>query len=175
MRFRDTILSGVWIVEPQPYKDERGLFARTFCAQEFAAQGLPCRFVQCNTSWNRLKGTLRGMHYQLPPSSEAKLIRCTAGSIWDVIVDLRPGSPTYLQHFGIELSAQNRLSLFIPEMFAHGFQTLEDETEAAYQMSEFYAPELSKGLRYNDPRLAIRWPLPVSSISEKDESWDLIR
>jgi dTDP-4-dehydrorhamnose 3,5-epimerase len=174
MRFIATKLKGACIVEPEPHKDSRGLFARTFCAREFRDQGLAETFVQCNTSWNTHKGTVRGLHYQLSPSSEAKLVRCTAGGIWDVIVDLRPGSPTYLQHVGIELSAWNRRALYIPEMFAHGFQTLEDGTEVFYQMSEFYAPELARGLRYDDPRLGIRWPLPVSSISEKDEKWALL-
>ena len=131
-------------------------------------------FVQCNTSWNALAGTVRGLHYQLPPSGEVKLVRCTAGSLWDVIVDLRPGSPTYLRHFGIELSARNRIALYVPEMFAHGYQTLEDDTEVFYQMSEFYAPDLATGLRYNDPKLGINWPLAVTIVAEKDRTHSLL-
>jgi dTDP-4-dehydrorhamnose 3,5-epimerase len=174
VRFTATKLKDACIVEPEPYQDSRGLFARTFCAREFRGQGLLESFVQCNTSWNAQRGTVRGLHYQLPPSGEAKLVRCTAGSLWDVIVDLRADSETYLEHIGVELSAANRRALYIPEMFAHGFQTLEDGTEVFYQMSEFYAPKLASGLRYDDPRLGIRWPLPVASISEKDLSWKLL-
>jgi dTDP-4-dehydrorhamnose 3,5-epimerase len=174
MRFTPTNLEGAWLVELEPHGDERGFFARTFCAREFQDQGLVDRFAQCNTSWNATKGTLRGMHYQLPPSSEVKLVRCTSGSVLDLIVDLRTDSPTYLEHFAIELTARNRLALYIPEMFAHGFQTLEDGTEVFYQMSEFYAPKFATGLRYDDPRLRIRWPLPVVSISEKDRTWPLL-
>lgn len=171
MRFTPTKLAGSWLVEPEPFEDERGLFARTFCAREFQAYGLADVFVQCNTSWNVRSGTIRGLHFQLPPATEAKLVRCTAGAIWDVIVDLRPQSPTYLQHLGVELCAQDRKALYIPEMFAHGFQALRDETEVFYQMSEFYAPPLASGLRFDDPRLGIPWPLPVSSISKKDLDW----
>jgi dTDP-4-dehydrorhamnose 3,5-epimerase len=174
MHFTETPLIGAFVVELQPHKDDRGLFARTFCAREFGAQGLIETFVQCNTSWNTGKGTVRGLHYQLPPSSEAKLVRCTAGAMWDVIVDLRTASPTYLQHIGVELTAANQKALYIPEMFAHGFQTLEDGTEVFYQMSEFYAPELARGLRYDDPKLGIKWPLAVGSISDKDQRWALL-
>ena len=173
MRFIETALHGAFIVELQPHNDGRGLFARTFCAREFSAQKLTGSFVQCNTSWNANKGTVRGLHYQVLPC-EVKLVRCTAGSIWDVIVDLRPNSSTYLQHVGVELTAINRRALYVPEMFAHGFQSLEDGTEVFYQMSEFYAPELARGVRYDDPKLRIRWPLPVSAISEKDQSWALL-
>ena len=171
MRFIATNLDGAWVIEPQLHEDSRGLFARTYCAREFREQRLGDRFVQCNTSWNAHKGTVRGLHYQLPPSSEVKLVRCTAGALWDVIVDLRPDSPTYLQHVGVELSARNRFALYIPEMFAHGFQTLEEGTEVFYQMSEFYAPKLSRGIRYDDPKLRVKWPLPVASISDQDLSW----
>jgi dTDP-4-dehydrorhamnose 3,5-epimerase len=171
MNFIFTKLEGAWIVEPEPHKDSRGFFARTYCAQEFAERGLADRFVQCNTSWNAHKGTVRGLHYQLPPSSEVKLVRCTAGSLVDVIVDLRKNSPTYLQSFSVELTARNRLALYIPEMFGHGFQTLADDTEIFYQMSEFYAPKLGRGLRYDDPKLGIDWPLPVTAISDQDLSW----
>lgn len=174
MHFVATEFEGVWIVELQPHRDSRGLFARTYCAQEFGEQGLVNTFVQCNTSWNPRKATVRGLHYQLLPSSEVKLVRCTAGALLDVIVDLRPGSATYLQNFAVELTAANRLALYIPEMFAHGFQTLEEGTEIFYQMSEFYTPKLAKGLRYDDPKLGIKWPLPVSSVSDQDLSWPLL-
>jgi dTDP-4-dehydrorhamnose 3,5-epimerase len=173
MQFKETPLAGAFVIETEPHEDNRGFFARTFCAREFEAQGLVGTFVQCSTSWNTRRGTVRGMHYQLPPSCEAKLVRCTAGALWDVIVDLRVGSPTHMQSFGIELSARNRTALYIPEMFAHGFQTLEDGTEVFYQMSEFYAPDLSTGLRCDDPKIGIEWPLPVSSISDKDRQWAL--
>jgi dTDP-4-dehydrorhamnose 3,5-epimerase len=174
MWFRPTPLPGAYIVEPEPHADERGLFARTFCAREFGSNGLADRFVQCNTSWNAHKGTLRGLHYQRPPCGEVKLVRCTTGALWDVIVDLREDSPTYLQHVGVELSARNRLALYIPQMFAHGFQTLEDGTEVFYQMSEFHAPESAAGLRYDDPRLRIEWPMRPSSLSDKDQAWPLL-
>ncbi|MBV8216078.1 MAG: dTDP-4-dehydrorhamnose 3,5-epimerase [Verrucomicrobia bacterium] len=172
MRFIATSLEGACIVEPEPHEDDRGLFARTFCEKEFHDQGLIVKFVQCNTSWNVRAGTIRGLHYQLAPLLEAKLVRCTAGSLWDVIVDLRPDSRTYLQHFGVKLTARNRKALYVPEMFAHGFQTLEDGTEVFYQMSEFYSPKVGRGLRFNDPKLGINWPLSVASISERDLSWD---
>ena len=174
MRFTELSLKGAYLVEPQPHEDNRGFFVRTFCAREFRNHGLVDAFVQCNTSWNAVEGTVRGMHYQRPPSSEVKLVRCTAGALWDVIVDLRPDSPSYLQHVGVELSARNRLALYVPEMFAHGFQTLEEGTEVFYQMSEFYELELSAGLRYDDPKLGIKWPLPVSIVSEKDRTQALL-
>jgi dTDP-4-dehydrorhamnose 3,5-epimerase len=174
MRFTPTKLAGAYIIEPQPHADSRGLFARTFCANEFRAQGLVDVFVQCNTSWNVSKGTLRGLHFQLSPSSEVKLVRCTAGALWDVIVDLRPQSATYLQYVAVELTAGNRSALYIPEMFAHGFQTLEEGTEVFYQMSQFYAPKLAQGIRYNDPKIGIKWPMPVTSISDLDLNWTLL-
>ena len=174
MRFTATKLAGAYIIEPQLHEDDRGLFARTYCAREFRNQGLAGTFVQCNTSWNAHAGTVRGLHYQLPPACEAKLVRCTAGSLWDVIVDVRPDSPTYLQYAGVELTAKNRRALYIPEMFAHGFQTMEDGTEVFYQMSEFYAPELAVGLRYDDPQLRISWPLPVVSLSDRDRTLPLL-
>jgi dTDP-4-dehydrorhamnose 3,5-epimerase len=171
MQFIPTTLEGAWIVELQPHQDDRGFFARTFCAEEFAARGLSDRFVQCNTSWNVRKGTVRGIHYQLAPSAEIKLVRCTAGALLDVIVDLRPDSPTYLQIYRIELTAGNRLAVYIPEMFGHGFQTLQDGTEVLYQMGELYRPDLGRGVRYDDPKLGINWPLPVTAISAQDLSW----
>jgi dTDP-4-dehydrorhamnose 3,5-epimerase len=175
MQFIATKLKGAWVIEPQPHTDSRGLFARTYCAREFGEYGLVDSFVQCNTSWNARKGTVRGLHCQLPPSSEVKLVRCTAGALLDVIVDLRPESATYLQHVAVELTATNRLAIYIPGMFAHGFQALEDGTEVFYQMSEFYAPKLARGLRYDDPKLGIKWPLPVTSISDQDLSWPLMK
>lgn len=175
MRFIRTQLTGAVVVELEPHQDERGFFARSFCAREFKEQGLAGDFVQCNISWSAQRGTIRGLHHQLPPSCEAKLVRCTAGSIWDVIVDLRPGSPTYLKHTAVELSAANRLSLYVPEMFAHGFQTLDNHAEVFYQMSTCHAPELAAGLRHDDPKLGISWPLAVSSISEKDRGWALLQ
>jgi dTDP-4-dehydrorhamnose 3,5-epimerase len=174
MRFIPTNLEGAWIIQPQPYKDERGFFARTFCAEEFGSRGLVERFVQCSISWNTRRGTVRGLHYQLPPSSEVKLVRCTVGALLDVIIDLRPASPTYLQSYSAELTGANRLALYVPAMFAHGFQTLEDGTEVYYQMSEFYAPKLARGLRYDDPKLGINWPLSVASISSQDLTWPLL-
>jgi dTDP-4-dehydrorhamnose 3,5-epimerase len=174
MRFLATELAGAFIIEPQPSADERGLFARTFCAAEFAEHGLATEFVQCSTSFNRKRGTLRGLHYQLQPAAEVKLVRCTAGAISDVVVDLRPDSPTHGKHILVELTAENRRALYIPEMFAHGFQTVVDDAEVFYQISEFYAPDHSTGVRFDDPKLGIRWPLPVTSISDKDRGWPLL-
>jgi dTDP-4-dehydrorhamnose 3,5-epimerase len=174
MIFTPTKLSGVYIVEPEPHTDARGFFARTFCAREFKAQGLAAEFVQCSISANRTRGTLRGLHYQTPPACETKLVRCTSGAICDVVVDLRQDSPTRLQHLGVELTARNRRALYIPEMFAHGFQTLADETEVFYQISQFYAPGKSDGLRFDDPKLGIQWPLPVAVINDKDRNWPLL-
>ncbi len=174
MIFIPTKLSGVYIIEPEPHQDARGFFARTFCAREFGEQGLATEFVQCSISANRTRGTLRGLHYQLPPACETKLVRCTSGAIYDVVVDLRKDSPTCLQHLGVELTAQNRRALYIPGMFAHGLQTLADETEVFYQISEFYAPDKSAGLRFDDPKLGIQWPLPVTVINDKDRNWPLL-
>jgi dTDP-4-dehydrorhamnose 3,5-epimerase len=172
--FIETKLKGAFIVEPEPHEDSRGAFARTFCAREFAARGLLAQFVQCSVSSSRKRGTLRGLHYQLPPACEVKLVRCTAGALYDVIVDLRPGSPTYRQHIGAELTARNRWALYVPEMFAHGFQTLEENTDVFYQISQYYAPQTATGVRFDDPRLAVQWPLPVAALSEKDMNWPLL-
>lgn len=174
MIFIPTKLSGVFIVEPEPHPDARGFFARTFCTREFKEQGLATEFVQCSISANRARGTLRGLHYQLPPAGEIKLVRCTSGAIYDVVVDLRHDSPTYLEHLSVELTARNRRALYIPEMFAHGLQTLADETEVFYQISEFHAPDKSAGLRFDDPKLGIQWPLPVTVINDKDRNWPLL-
>jgi dTDP-4-dehydrorhamnose 3,5-epimerase len=174
MRFVETPLKGAFVVELERIEDERGFFARSFCEREFAEQGLVPRFVQCNLSYNRSKGTLRGMHYQAEPHPEAKLVRCTFGAIFDVIVDIRPASPTVHRWFGTELSASNRRMLFIPTGFAHGFQCLTDDAEVFYQMSEFYHPECARGLRWDDPRLGIGWPLPNPVVSQRDRSYSLL-
>lgn len=171
MRFIETELKGVFLIEPHRIRDPRGFFARTFCAREFAAYGLNSRFVQCNLSFNARRGTLRGLHFQIPPHTEAKLVRCSRGSIYDAIVDLRPDSPTFGKHYAAELTACDGLSLYIPEGFAHGFQTLEDETEVFYQMTRFHVPDSASGLAYNDPQIGIRWPLPVTVISDRDLAW----
>lgn len=171
MKFVETDITGAYVIEPEVLRDERGFFARTFCAREFTEHGLKPVVAQSNLSFNDREGTLRGMHYQLPPAAEAKLVRCTRGAIYDVIVDLRPDSPTYMSHVGVELSEENRAALYVPELFAHGYQALTDGAEVVYQVSEFYAPGHERGLRYDDPALGIEWPLPVSVISEKDRSW----
>ncbi len=175
MEFRETKLKGAFIVALRPMQDHRGFFSRTFCAKEFEAHNLRPAVAQCNLSSNYSKGTLRGMHYQIPPATETKFIRCTQGAIYDVIVDLRPDSETYLQHIGVELTAENHLALYVPEMFAHGYQTLTDDTEIIYQVSEFYTPNQERGIRYDDPALGIQWLLPISEISEKDASWSLFK
>lgn len=159
------------MIEPEVHEDQRGFFARTFCRREFEARGLNPAVVQCNISFNRLKGCLRGMHFQVGPYSEVKLVRCTAGSIYDVIIDLRPSSPTFREHFGIELSVQNRKMLYVPEDFAHGFQTLEDDTEVFYQMSQYYSPEYSRGVRWDDPAFGIQWPSGERIIVERDRTY----
>ncbi|MCD0170410.1 MULTISPECIES: dTDP-4-dehydrorhamnose 3,5-epimerase [unclassified Deinococcus] len=174
MIFRETALPGAFTVDIQEHRDERGLFARTFCAQEFEAHGLNPLTVQTNLSFNARAGTLRGLHYQLPPAAETKLVRCTRGAVLDVIVDLRPESPTYLQHVAVELSADNRRALFVPQRFAHGYQTLTDDAEVSYQVSEYYQPGAERGLRFDDPALGIRWPLPPGPVSAKDAAWPLL-
>jgi dTDP-4-dehydrorhamnose 3,5-epimerase len=168
MIFTETPLSGAYVIELDKQSDERGFFARVFCEREFADHGLASRFVQVNNSLARGKGTLRGLHYQLPPSAEAKAVRCIRGSFYDVIVDLREKSPTFEQHFGIELSAENRRMLYAPKGLAHGFITLEANTETFYFADEFYAPERERGIRWDDPRFGIEWPLEPAVISEKD-------
>lgn len=171
MIFRPTILAGAFVIEPEKHEDERGFFARSWCQKEFEAQNLNSRTAQCNISFNHRKGTLRGMHYQVAPFAEAKLVRCTAGAIYDVIIDLRPGSPTYKKHFSATLTASNYKMLYIPEGFAHGFQTLEDSTEVFYQMSEFYSPEHSRGVRYNDPAFGIEWPVANPIMLGRDRTY----
>lgn len=171
MIFAETGLPGAYVIEIERRVDERGFFARTWCQAEFEAHGLNPRLVQCNVSFNRRAGTLRGMHYQAAPAAEAKLIRCTRGAIYDVIVDLRPDSATYLQHLGVMLEAETHTMLYVPEGFAHGFLTMAGDSEVFYQMSEFYAPDLARGVRWNDPRFGIQWPAPVQCISARDAAY----
>jgi dTDP-4-dehydrorhamnose 3,5-epimerase len=171
MIFLPTNLRGACIIDPQRLEDDRGFFARTFCHEEFAAHGLKPNFVQCNISFNVRKGTLRGMHYQDKPHEEAKLVRCTRGSIFDVIIDIRKDAPTYRQWVGVELTADNRRMLYVPEGFAHGFQTLEDDSEVFYQMAEMYRPECARGIRWDDPVFDIAWPLPNPIISARDAGY----
>jgi dTDP-4-dehydrorhamnose 3,5-epimerase len=172
--FTETKLEGAFIIDLEPRGDDRGFFARAFCQREFEAHGLKATIAQANISFSCRKGTVRGLHFQHPPHAETKFVRCSRGAILDVIVDLRPESPTYLQHVAVELTAENRRGLYVPERFAHGFQALEDNTETTYQVGEFYTPAAESGLRYDDPRLGIAWPLPVSDISDKDQRWPLL-
>jgi dTDP-4-dehydrorhamnose 3,5-epimerase len=171
MRFIETLLRGAFVVELENIEDERGFFARTFCVREFEANGLNSQLVQCSTAFNLRRGTLRGLHWQTVPKSEDKLVRVTRGAIHDVMVDLRPDSPTYLQHVAVELTIDNGRMLYIPKGFAHGLQTLVDDTEVSYQMSEFFAPECVRGARWNDPAFGITWPLPDPVMNDRDRSW----
>jgi dTDP-4-dehydrorhamnose 3,5-epimerase len=171
MIFTETKLNGAYIIDPEKLEDERGFFARTWCRREFSEHDLNPDLAQCSISFNSKRGTLRGMHYQLPPHEEVKLVRCTRGGIYDVIIDLRPQSPTFKQWFSVELTANNRRMLYVPETFAHGFQTLADDTEVDYYISDFYAPECASGLRWNDPAFGIDWPLEARIISQKDQSY----
>lgn len=171
MLFTETKLKGAFVIDIERREDSRGFFARVFCQREMAEHGLKPVIAQANVAFNTRRGTLRGMHFQFPPAAETKLVRCTRGAILDIIVDLRPESPTYLQHVGVELTADNHRALYVPERFAHGYQVLEDTTETSYQVGEFYTPGVEGGLLYSDPRLGLRWPLPVTAISEKDAGW----
>jgi dTDP-4-dehydrorhamnose 3,5-epimerase len=172
VKFVETELPGAYVIELAPHADERGFFARAWCESELADQGLETRVVQANVSYNPKRGTLRGMHFQRPPHAEVKIVRCTRGAVYDVIVDLRVDSPTYRRWTGVELTAENRRALYVPRGFAHGFQTLVDDTELYYQVSDSYAPEAEGGVRWDDPAFAIRWPLPEDPIlSPKDRSW----
>lgn len=175
MIFLETKLKGAFILDIERHEDNRGFFGRAFCQKEFAAHGLKQVIAQANVAFNGKKGTLRGMHFQFPPAAETKLVRCTRGAIIDIIVDLRPESPTYLDHIAEELTADNHRALYVPERFAHGYQVLEDKTETSYHVGEFYTPGSEGGLRYDDPRLGLRWPLPVTEISEKDTGWKLLQ
>ena len=171
MKFQPLSLNGAYLIDPEPVADERGMFARTFCGREFAARGLDARIVQCSTSYNRRRGTLRGMHYQVAPFAEAKLVRCVRGAIHDVIIDLRPVSATHMRWIAVELSTDNRRMLYIPAGFAHGFQTLTDDAEVLYQISQWYSPEHARGVRWNDDSFGIRWPLADPIISDNDRSY----
>src|SRR5689334_21707601 len=171
MLFTETNLRGAFVIDIERREDSRGFFARAFCQNEFEAHGLKPIIAQGNVAFNRKKGTVRGMHFQFPPAAETKMVRCSRGAILDIIVDLRPESPTYLQHIAVELSAENHRGIYIPERFAHGYQALEDNTETTYHVGEFYTPGSEGGLRYDDPALALTWPLPVSVMSEKDREW----
>lgn len=174
MKITTTAVPGVAIIDLELRGDDRGFFARTFCREEFEAAGLEPLVEQCNLSFNHLAGTLRGMHLQVAPAPEAKLVRCTRGAIVDIIVDLRDDSPTRLQHVAVELTADNRRALYVPPYFAHGYQTLTDEAEVVYQVSGAYTPGTERGLRHDDPALGLSWPVPVTSISDKDRSWPLL-
>ena len=171
MRFTETRVAGAFLIEPEPIADERGFFARTWCREEFADHGLTPELAQANISFNHRKGTLRGLHYQAAPHAEAKLVRVTRGTIWDLALDLRRDSPTYLAWFGAELSDANRHMLYVPEGCAHGFLTLTDDAEVAYQMSAPYAPEAARGVRFDDPAFGIEWPGEVVVINERDRTY----
>jgi len=171
MRFLPTKLQGAFIIDPEKKDDERGFFARTWCQREFDEHGLNPRLAQCNISFNKKKGTLRGMHYQIAPFAEAKLVRCTRGSIYDVIIDLRPESPTWKQHLSVKLIGEDYRMLYVPEGFAHGFQTLEDDTEVFYQMSEFYSAAHARGVRWNDPVFGISWPMTDPIMLARDRNY----
>jgi dTDP-4-dehydrorhamnose 3,5-epimerase len=171
MRFIETKLKDAVVIEPDPHVDARGSFTRTFCRDEFAAAGLPVDVVQCNLSFNPTRGTLRGMHFQVPPREEPKIVRCVRGAAFDAIIDLRPASPTHCQWFAAELTADNRRALYVPAGFAHGFQTLSPDTEILYQMGEFYAPTLARGVRWNDPVFGIAWPIDAPLLSDRDATF----
>lgn len=171
MIFIETKLAGAYIIDLERRVDSRGFFARAFCQHEFRDHGLKPVIAQANVAFNHRQGTIRGMHFQFPPAAETKLVRCTRGGILDIIVDLRPESSTYLQHVAVELNEDNYRALYVPERFAHGYQVLSDKTDTSYQVGEFYTPGSEGGLRYDDPRLALEWPLPLSEISDKDRAW----
>lgn len=169
--FTETPLAGAFIVDIERREDDRGFFARMFCQREFADHGLEQIIAQANVAFSRRRGTLRGMHFQYPPRAETKYVRCTKGAILDVIVDLRPESPTYLQHTSVELTEENRRGIYIPRRFAHGYQVLDEDTETTYMVGEFYSPGDEGGLPHDDPRLGLSWPLPIADISDKDARW----
>lgn len=171
MIFTEGALPGTYLIDPERKADDRGYFARMFCQEEFAAHGLNQTVAQANLSFNEKRGTLRGMHFQAAPHREVKVVRCMQGALYDVIVDVRPDSDTRGQWMGVELTAENGRALYVPEGFAHGYLTLTDDTEAVYFVSSFYTPGAERGLRYDDPKIGIEWPIPVSVISEKDQSW----
>lgn len=172
MIFEETALPGAYRIRLERHGDDRGFFARAFCREEFAEHGLENDVVQANLSLSRHRGTLRGLHFQLPPAAEVKMVRCIRGAVYDVILDLRPESPTYGDWIGVELDDDDREMLYVPEGFAHGFQTLTDDAEVFYMVTAAYAPERERGVRYDDPRFGVEWPLEITEISEKDRSWD---
>jgi dTDP-4-dehydrorhamnose 3,5-epimerase len=174
VKFTETRLAGAFIVDVERHEDSRGYFARAFCRHEFEDHGLKPFIAQANVAFTRDAGTLRGMHFQFPPKAETKFVRTTRGGILDIIIDLRPESPTFLEHIRVELTEDNGRAIYVPERFGHGFQTLVDHTETSYLMGEFYAPETEGGLRYDDPRLGLAWPLPVTTMAEKDQRWSLL-
>lgn len=174
MRFTPLPIPGAFIIDMEPHVDHRGTFARAWCAREFAAHGIDTRIVQVNTSFNHRRGTLRGMHYQIAPHGEPKTIRCTRGAVFDVLVDLRPDSPTYLRWHGEELTAENRRTLHIPALCAHGFLTLADDSELLYFAGGWHAPAAARGVRHDDPGIGIEWPIPVVAISDQDRAWPLL-
>jgi dTDP-4-dehydrorhamnose 3,5-epimerase len=174
VKFTEAPIAGVFVIDIEPHMDDRGFFSRTYCAREFEEHGLTTSLVQTNVSYNHVAGTLRGMHMQVEPAREAKLVRCTHGGIHDVIVDMREESDTYLQHFGVDLTAESRRALYVPEGFAHGYLTLTDDAEVEYHVSEFYTPEAERGFRHDDPAFGIEWPRKVTRISPKDAGWPLI-
>jgi len=174
MIFTETKLKFFFLLYGDRREDSRGFFARAFCQREFTDHGLKPVIAQANVAFSKKKGTMRGMHFQFPPAAETKLVRATRGSILDIIVDMRPESPTYLDHVAVELTCENQRALYVPERFAHGYQVLEDNTETSYQVGEFYAPALEGGLLYSDPKLSLTWPLPVSEISPKDAVWKVL-
>jgi dTDP-4-dehydrorhamnose 3,5-epimerase len=175
MIFVETFLKGAYEIVSEPHEDNRGLFARTFCQREFEAHGLQPTIAQISVASNRLKGTIRGMHFQYPPAAETKIVRCTRGGVLDVIVDLRPESPTFLCHIAVELTDSSGRALYVPQRFAHGYQSLSDDAEVRYEISEFYAPELSFGLPYDDPTIGVSWPFPVTLVSPRDRAWPSLR
>jgi len=170
MIFEKAPLEGAFVIDLEKREDERGFFARYYCENEYREHGLSSRFVQINNSLAATQGTLRGMHYQLAPKAETKVVRCLKGALWDCIIDLRPDSPTFCRHFGVELTADNRRMLYVPKGFAHGFITLTDDAEVLYLVDEFYAPEQERGIRWNDPNFGIEWPLEPTVLSDKDRS-----
>ncbi|HEX2123212.1 MAG TPA: dTDP-4-dehydrorhamnose 3,5-epimerase [Thermoanaerobaculia bacterium] len=172
MIFTETELAGAFVIDVEPLADERGFFARTFCEDELRARGLDAHIAQCNLSWNRARGTLRGLHYQAAPNEETKIVRCTRGAIWDVIVDLRPDSATHNRWFAVTLTADNRKMLYVPRGFAHGFITLADDTEVFYEMGTAYVAGAARGVPWNDPAFAIEWPIAPAVISERDRSYE---
>lgn len=174
MQFKDTRVKGARVIDPTPHQDERGHFMRAWCSKEFAENGINFVPVQANMGFSIRKGTTRGMHFQQAPALEAKLVRCTRGAMFDVVLDLRPGSPSYGQWYGVELSAANGRMLYLPEMCAHGYQTLEDSTEMHYMASAFYTPGAAKGVRFDDPAFGIEWPLTATAVSEQDRNWQLM-